>query len=322
MAAASTPLSSEAHQTLVRALAELHRAAGAPGMRTISARIAEREEHPDAPSHESVRTTLKGTTFPRWETLRSIVGMLAAACVDPPRDVETEVGRFRKLWRSVREGETGAMPSPVELALKQGWGTDDGQWTPEAVMGMMINPFNAVEIHPSLAVPHEPLVSEDEWVRGAVRMIEQDGPELAMRALLKSLKGDYVGAGEGSPYGYAFPDQDAADAYMAFRYCCERIVQRLAVEPNLLQRSARAMHDDTEMSRDDRLAMLEAEADRSLLWEVMTVTPETWDEVSEQAQHQVFGYLVKSIEPVGRFGLPPDERFHIVWRVPEPDQQR
>lgn len=319
MAATSAPLSDDAHQALVHALGELHRAAGGLSMRAISERIRE-GGHPDAPSHESVRTTLKGTTFPRWETVRSIVEMLAAACVEP-RDVTREVARFQRLWRSVREGEAGAMPSPMELALKQGWGTEDGQWTPEAVMGMLLNPFNAVEIHPLLAVPHEPIMTEDEWVQLGIRLIEQDGPELALRALLKCLKGDYVGAGEGSPYGYSFEDQQRLDAAMAFRYGCERIVQRLAVEPNLLQRSIKAMHDDETMSRDDRVAMLEAEADRSLMWEVMTVTPETWQEVSEEAQHQVFGYLVKSIEPVGPFGLPPERRFLLTWRVPEPDVQ-
>ncbi|MEV6198632.1 hypothetical protein AB0M64_01510 [Streptomyces sp. NPDC051771] len=318
MAATSAPLADDAHQALVHALTELHRAAGAPSMRVISAQIAE-GDHPGAPSHESVRTTLKGATFPRWETVRSIVEVLAAACVDPPRDSAREVGRFQKLWRSVREGEAGAMPSPRELALKQGWGTEGGEWTPEAVLGVLLNPFSAVEIHPSLAVPHEPLVSEDQWVQAGVRLIEEHGAELALRVLLKSLKGDYLGADEGSPFGYAFPDQEAVDARMAFLYGCERIVQRLAVEPNLLQRSIKAMRDDETMSRDDRIAMLEAEADRSLMWEVMTVTPETWQEVSEEAQHQVFGYLVKSIEPVGHFGLPPEHRFLLTWRVPEPD---
>ncbi|MGW5450176.1 hypothetical protein ACWESA_44505, partial [Streptomyces asiaticus] len=31
------------------------------------------------------------------------------------------------------------------------------------------NPFNAIEIHPSLATPHEPRISEDDWVRAGVR---------------------------------------------------------------------------------------------------------------------------------------------------------
>ncbi|MFD4946127.1 hypothetical protein ACFWNT_27200 [Streptomyces sp. NPDC058409] len=310
--------SNRAHQELVRALGELHRAAGRPGMRKVSDLIAKDDQHPDSISHEGVRTTLKGLTVPRWETVQSIVAVLAAACVDPPRDPTTEVARFLPLWRAVTERDEGAMKSARELALSQGWGPDDGQWSAEAVLGMMINPFNAIEIDASLAVPHEPLVSEDEWVQVGVRLIEEHGAELALRALLRTLKGDYLGAEEGSPYGYQYPDQAAIDAYTAFRYGCDRILQRLAVEPNLLQRSISAMHADRTMDREDRIKMLQAESDASLMREIMTVTPETWHELSEEAHHQILGYLIKQIGPVGRFGLPPDQRFRITWRIPEP----
>ncbi|WKX69937.1 hypothetical protein [Streptomyces sp. XD-27] len=313
----TAPPPNEAHQELVRALEELHRAAGRPGMRKVSALIAE-GDHPAAVSHEGVRTTLKGLVVPRWPTVQSIVAVLAAACVDPPRDPTAEVARFLPLWRAVGEGEPGGMKSARELALSQGWGPDDGQWSAEAVLGMMINPFNAIEIDPSLAVPHEPVVSEDEWVQVGVRLIEEHGAELALRALLRTLKGDYLGAEQGSPYGYHYPDQAAVDAHTAFRYGCDRILRRLAVEPNLLQRSISAMHADETMDREDRIEMLRAESDASLMREIMTATPETWHELSEEAHHQIFGYLIKEIGPVGRFGLPPDQRFRITWRISEP----
>ncbi|MBY8816924.1 hypothetical protein K7G63_14055 [Streptomyces cinereoruber subsp. cinereoruber] len=301
------------------ALDELHRAADRPGFRKISTLIKE-GDHPAHISHEGVRSALKGLTTPRWETIHSIVAVLAAACADPPRDPDAEVARFRALWRATREKGPDSMKSARELALSQGWGPDDGKWTSEAVVGLLINPFAAIEIHPSLAVPHEPIFSEDEWVRVGVRLIEEQGAEFALRALLKALKGDYLGAEEGSPFGYTFPDQEAVDAHTAFRYGCDRIIQRLAVEPNLLQRSIAAMHEDETMDRDDRIEMLRSESDKSLMFEVMTVTPETWHEISEEAQHQVFGYLIKSIGPPGRLGLPLEQRFPIVWRVPEPDQ--
>ncbi|MFI9232216.1 hypothetical protein [Streptomyces rimosus] len=315
----TVPPSNRAHQELVSALEELHRAAGRPGMRKVSALIEE-GDYPAHISHEGVRTTLKGLTVPRWETVQSIVAVLAAACVDPPRDPAAEVARFLPLWRAVTEGESSGMRSARELALSQGWGTHDGQWTPEALLGMMINPFNAIEIDPSLAVPHEPVVSEDEWVQVGVLLIEEHGAELALRALLRTLKGDYLGAEEGSPYGYHYPDQAAVDMATAFRYGCDRILRRLAVEPNLLQRSISAMHADETMDREDRIEMLSAESDASLMREVMTVTPENWHELSEQAHHQIFGYLIKKIGPVGRFGLPPEQRFRITWRVPEPPE--
>ncbi|MGE7386579.1 hypothetical protein ACQKM2_13990 [Streptomyces sp. NPDC004126] len=317
MTSDTAPASNAAHRELVDALEELHRAAGHPSMRRVSAQIAE-GDHPGLISHEGVRTALKGLTVPRWETLQSIVAVLAAACVDPPRDPAAEVARFLPLWRAVREGDAGAVKSARELDLSQGWGTDDGRWTAEAVIGLMINPFNAIQIDPALAVPHEPTVSEDDWVRAGVRLIEAHGPELALRALLRTLKGDYVGVEAGSPFGYHHPGQEAADALAAFHYGCRQVLRRLAVEPNLLQRSIGAMHADDGMDREHRIEMLRAESDTSLMREILTATPETWHELSEEAHHQICGYLIEAIVPVGRFGLPPDQRFHISWRVPEP----
>ncbi|MFB7832572.1 MULTISPECIES: hypothetical protein [unclassified Streptomyces] len=317
MAITPTTPPNPAHQDMVLALEELHRAAGRPSMRRISSLIEE-GEHPAVVSHEGVRAALKGLTVPRWETVQSIVEVLAIACVGPPRDPVAEVARFLKLWRAIREGESGGYQSARELGLSRGWGTDDGRWTPEAVLGMMINPFNAIEIHPSLTVPHEPMMTEDEWVRLGLRLVEENGVELALRALLKTLKGDYFGAEEGAPYGYHYPDQEAVDMHTAYRRGCDLMLLRLAVEPNLLQRSIAAMRADETMDREDRIAMLEAESDASLMREVMTVTPETWHEISEEAQLQVFGYLVKSFGPVGRVGLPPEERYRYEWRVPEP----
>ncbi|MBC3842128.1 hypothetical protein GXW82_23745 [Streptacidiphilus sp. 4-A2] len=307
----------EAQRDLVRALDELHSAAGRPSARSIS-QLIKQGDYPSAVSHETVRTTLNGQRVPRWETVRSIVSMLASACVNPPRDPDSEATRFLPLWRAVESGGQGTMKTARELALSSGWGAEDGKWTGEAIAGLLINPFGAIQIDPSLAVPHEPIFTEDEWVHAVVRMIESEGAEFAMQALLRILKGDYVGAEEGVPFGYQNFDHEAAEAYSAFRYGCERLLKRLATEPNLLQRSFAAMHADETMDREDRVAMLRAEADLSLLREVLTVTPETWHEVSEEAQHQVFGYLIKQISPMGRAGLPLDQRFQIVWRVPEP----
>ncbi|RKT18280.1 hypothetical protein BX285_2700 [Streptomyces sp. 1114.5] len=294
---------------------ELQRAAGQLSSRRISALIANRPDLPGCPSHEGVRTALNGLHVPKWDTVRAIVAVLADQC-DPPRDPQGEVRRFERLWRAVHTGEAGTMRSARELTL-HGWGGENGEWTPELVAGMVLNPFNAVEIHPSLAVPHEPLLTEDDWVSSGVRLIEEHGAEFALRALLRILKGDYIGAESGSPYGYQDPDYEALEMHLGFRYGCQEIVRRLRAEPNLLPASIRAMHADDTMNREDRIEMLRAEADHSLLREVMTLTPDTWDEISEEAQHQVFGYLVKSMIPVGRPGQSPSERFLITWRIPE-----
>ncbi|MEV7415839.1 hypothetical protein [Streptomyces sp. NPDC089919] len=312
------PLPTEAHGRLVEALEELHRAAGRPGMRRVSTLIAA-GDHPASPSHEAVRTTLKGRVVPRWETVQSIVGALAAMCVDPPRDPASEVARFFPLWREVQEGENRGMKSGRELALSEGWGGEDGRWTGEAVAGLILNPATAIEIHPSLAVPHEPLISEDQWVSAGVRLIEEAGAEFALRALLRILKGDYIGAEGGAPFGYRPPEWYEVDqAYEVFRYGCQEVRRRLRDEPNLLPRSIAAMRADTTLSPDERTEMIRAEADAGLMREVMTLTPESWDEVSEEAHRQVFDYLIKEIRVVGRPSLSPERRFQITWRVPEP----
>ncbi|MDI3403135.1 hypothetical protein [Streptomyces cavernicola] len=113
------------------------------------------------------------------------------------------------------------------------------------------------------------------------QLIEELGAEHALRVLLHLLKGDYVGADEGAPYGYRNPDREAMEARAAFRYGCQELLRRLGREPNLLAESIHAMRSDETMDRDDRAEMLESESAPSLLRELMIVTPDTWDEVSE-----------------------------------------
>ncbi|MEE4594315.1 hypothetical protein V2J94_20900 [Streptomyces sp. DSM 41524] len=282
----------------------------------MSALIKDRDDLPGKLSHEGVRTALQGLRVPRWENLRTIVAVLAEQC-SPPRDPQEEAARFLPLWRAIAEGESGTLKSARELDLN-GWGGEDGRWTAEQVVGVLLNPFNAIEIHPSLATPHEPRMSEDDWMRAGVRLIEESGAEFALRALLRILKGDYVGAESGAPYGYENPGFETVEAFEVFRYGCQEILRRLRAEPNLLQDSIRAMRADETMSRDDRAEMLRAESDMGLVREVMTVTPDTWNDVSEEAHHMVFGYLIQNVQTVGRADLPPAERFRITWRIPEP----
>ncbi|GGM22151.1 hypothetical protein GCM10011608_03650 [Micromonospora sonchi] len=262
-----------------------------------------------------MRSAITGKRVPRWETVHDIVVTLAGLC-SPPRNEESETARFLPLWRAIGEGESGALKSFQEL-VNGGWGGEDGKWTPELIMGILINPFSAIEIHPSLAAPHEPLISEEQWVHGMARFIEDHGVEDALRILLHTLKGDYVGAAEGAPYGYRNPGLEDLEAHAAYQYGCQEVLRRLGREPNLLAQSIRAMRADESMDREDRAKMLENESDPSLMREVMIVTPDTWDEVSEEAHHMVFGYLIKEISPFGPLGLPDAERFRITWRIPE-----
>jgi len=66
---------------------------------------------------------------------------------------------------------------------------DENQWTPADVSAMIANPFYAVEFDPALAAPHDPLVSEDQWVEANARLIDELGPRPYLRNLLAILKG-------------------------------------------------------------------------------------------------------------------------------------
>lgn len=67
----------------------------------------------------------------------------------------------------------------------------DGEWTSGDVAAMIGNPYYAVNISPDLAVPHDPMISEEEWVAANARLIKELGPEPYLRNLLTVLKGAY-----------------------------------------------------------------------------------------------------------------------------------
>ena len=64
------------------------------------------------------------------------------------------------------------------------------EWTPGDVNAMVINPFYAIQIAPSLAEPHEPMVSEDQWVAAKLKVLEEIGAEAYLRSMLSVLKGN------------------------------------------------------------------------------------------------------------------------------------
>jgi hypothetical protein len=68
---------------------------------------------------------------------------------------------------------------------------DDDELTPGDVASMIANPFYAINLDEGLALPHDPLISEDDWVDANVRLIEELGAEPYLRSLLSVLKGDY-----------------------------------------------------------------------------------------------------------------------------------
>ena len=61
-------------------------------------------------------------------------------------------------------------------------------WTPGDVANVVANPFYAINIDEGLALPHEPLISEDDWVRADVGLIEELGPEPTCSTYCRSSK--------------------------------------------------------------------------------------------------------------------------------------
>ena len=68
---------------------------------------------------------------------------------------------------------------------------DDHDWTPGDITGMIANPFYAITIDEGLTLPHEPMISEDDWIEANVNLINELGPEPYLRNLLSVLKGNY-----------------------------------------------------------------------------------------------------------------------------------
>jgi|HubBroStandDraft_2_1064218.scaffolds.fasta_scaffold643876_2 hypothetical protein len=62
-------------------------------------------------------------------------------------------------------------------------------WTAGDITGIVANPFYAINIDQGLALPHEPMISEDDWIKANVKLIRELGPGPYLRNLLSILKG-------------------------------------------------------------------------------------------------------------------------------------
>ncbi|HUY47816.1 MAG TPA: hypothetical protein VMV92_19145 [Streptosporangiaceae bacterium] len=68
---------------------------------------------------------------------------------------------------------------------------DQDDWSPGDVASMIANPFYAITIDEGLTLPHEPMISEDDWIKANADLIKELGPEPYLRNLLSVLKGNY-----------------------------------------------------------------------------------------------------------------------------------
>jgi hypothetical protein len=302
---------------LVRALQELHGAAGWPSTRAIS---EVRGDFPGTLSHERVREILSGKAMPRWATLETLVRSLVSMRHLSPRSVELEVARFRSIWTAAEVGEYGAVEQLVHPDPAEGVHGDGSTWVPSDIARMLMNPFYAIDINPNLALPHEPLLSEEEWIAANLRMIADIGPESFLRTLLHILKGGYL-AGDDSDSAedqgsslHAEVDADAADEYVV-----SRILHRLGTEVNVLGHSIEKMRVQISEGHVDLVSEIEElESDASILRDAMVASPETWGGLSGEVQRLVLLYLIDRIivGPPGSKTI--EEQIVIKWRIPIP----
>ncbi|GGK72190.1 FxSxx-COOH system tetratricopeptide repeat protein [Mangrovihabitans endophyticus] len=101
------PLPDGPLRDLVLALRGLHRAAGKPGARQISAAIRDSDDMRDTVSHETVSAMLRGGGLPKWVKVECVVRQLVAWAVTGP-DTDEEIRRFHRLWLAADDA-----PSPV-----------------------------------------------------------------------------------------------------------------------------------------------------------------------------------------------------------------
>jgi hypothetical protein len=89
------------------------------------------------------------------------------------------------------------LPTLGDASLADGWDdpvasmTDREDWTAGDVTSMIANPVYAITIDEGLCLPHEPMISEDEWIKTNAKLISELGPEPYLRNLLSVLKGNY-----------------------------------------------------------------------------------------------------------------------------------
>ena len=60
--------------------------------------------------------------------------------------------------------------------------------SPGEVARMIINPFYAITVDEGLTLPHEPMISEKDWIEANMGLLDELGPEAYLGNLLSVLK--------------------------------------------------------------------------------------------------------------------------------------
>jgi len=61
----------------------------------------------------------------------------------------------------------------------------------EDITKIIMNPFNAINISEGLCGKHEPIVTEEQWIKCNAIAIQEQGAEKWLKELLNILKGGY-----------------------------------------------------------------------------------------------------------------------------------
>lgn len=62
----------------------------------------------------------------------------------------------------------------------------------EDIQKMIANPFYAITIHEGLCIPHEPMITEEQWIKCQINFIKEVGDQKYFEILVDVLKGNYT----------------------------------------------------------------------------------------------------------------------------------
>lgn len=124
------------YRRMLLELHQLYRAAGRPGLRSISAEIRANNDLPATLSHEAIRQLLRGLGgIPRWSTLKSLVWVLVQR-THAHRSSDVEVERFRHLWEAA--GTTSPVPTSASTIQRPTTQARSLPYTPDGVHSKLV----------------------------------------------------------------------------------------------------------------------------------------------------------------------------------------
>ncbi|WP_344489190.1 DUF4365 domain-containing protein [Streptomyces enissocaesilis] len=120
--------------------------------------------------------------------------------------------------------------------------------------------------------------------------------------------------------GEELKEHGSIEADVIHTYVLDCIPDRIDAEPDLVQRSIRAMREETDLEPNIVAELGSLETDPRVVRQVHKLsraTVETVDDIEPEAYRLAILYLIQCIY-VGGPSLPLDEQVRIVWRIPGP----